>query len=153
MSIRKEKLSIPSNISGVVKGSCKSQIFQTSYNSNEIVILLVVHTNLPRIQILFFLLARLNSPFVVPGQYSGFMCQKSVTRRNTPFCCRLLPAIIAGNKQYRPRNESEPINHFLPLRAEPFVGRQSVSSITTKCVTLRGRHHLVPGALGVRALQ
>ncbi|KYN44645.1 hypothetical protein ALC56_00639, partial [Trachymyrmex septentrionalis] len=107
-------------------------------------------THQPDTQILFFLLARLISPFVAPGQYSGFIYQKSITRRNTPFCCRLhcrlLPANIAGNKrtEYRPRDESGPIDCFLPLRAEPFVGRQSVSSITTKRVTLRGRHHLVP---------
>ncbi|KYM84452.1 hypothetical protein ALC53_05238 [Atta colombica] len=71
------------------------------------------YTNLPRIQILFFLLARLNLPFVVPGQYSGLICQPTAT-------------VVAKSREH---------------------------STIAKCVTLRDRHHLMPEALGVRALQ
>ncbi|EGI62588.1 hypothetical protein G5I_09061 [Acromyrmex echinatior] len=161
MSICKKKLSIPSNTSSLVKRGCKSRIFQTTYDSNEIVLELIRNIGViyqPTLYTdLFFLLARLISPFVVPGQYSGIIFQNNKEKYSF-----LLPANIAGNKQYRPRDESEPIDCFLPLRAEPFVGRQSVflnqptatrsclpreHSTMTKCVTLRGRHHLVPGHL------
>ena len=53
------------------------------------------------VEILVFLLARLKSDwlFGAPGQYFDFICQKNRQQGETPFCCRLLPTNIAGNKR------------------------------------------------------
>ncbi|EGI60997.1 hypothetical protein G5I_10759 [Acromyrmex echinatior] len=125
MFIHTEKLSIQSNTSFVAEILLQKGMNPESFRLLTILQRLVLHTKLPHGSSSFFW-PDLISPFVAPGQYSGFISQKSTTRKNIPFCCRLLPTNIIGNKQYRPRDESKPIDCFLPLRAEPFVSRQSV---------------------------